>query len=78
LLGITIDLSVDFENADDPIRITREFDLNEMDESDLHSRKHDEPRILTLLGMTIDLSDDHENASDSIYINSEFDSKEIE
>jgi hypothetical protein len=48
-----------------------------MDESDLHSRKHDERRISTLLGIMIDRSDDPENASDSIRLNREFDSKEI-
>jgi hypothetical protein len=33
------------ENADDSIRFNREFDSNEIDESDLHDEKHDEPRI---------------------------------
>jgi hypothetical protein len=32
----------------------REFDSNEIDESDLHPAKHDEPRISTLLGIIID------------------------
>jgi hypothetical protein len=31
--------------ARDSMRLNREFDSNEMDESDLHSEKHDEPRI---------------------------------
>jgi hypothetical protein len=36
------------------MRFNREFDSNEMDGSDLHGEKHDEPRISTLLGITID------------------------
>jgi hypothetical protein len=52
--GITIDWSDEYENASHSIRINREFDLNEIDESDLHHRKHDEPRFSTLLGITID------------------------
>jgi hypothetical protein len=36
------------------MRVNREFDSNEIDESDSHSRKHDEPRISTLLGIMID------------------------
>jgi hypothetical protein len=32
--GITIDSSDKYENTDDSIRINREFDSNEMDESD--------------------------------------------
>jgi hypothetical protein len=49
-----------------------------MDKSDLHSRKHDEPRISTVLGITIDGSDEYENASDSIRINREFNSNEMD
>jgi hypothetical protein len=32
-------------NASDSIRINREFDSNEIDESDLQDKKHNEPRI---------------------------------
>jgi hypothetical protein len=35
----------EYKNADDSIRINREFNLNEIDESDLPDEKHDEPRI---------------------------------
>jgi hypothetical protein len=45
--------------------------------SDLHSEKHDEPRISTLREITIDRSDDDENALDSICVNREGDSNEI-
>jgi hypothetical protein len=45
LRGIKIDSSDDDENADDSIRINRELDSNEIDESDLQYEKHDEPRI---------------------------------
>jgi hypothetical protein len=38
----------------DSMRFNREFDSNEMDESDSHPKKHDEVRISTLLGITID------------------------
>jgi hypothetical protein len=44
------------------MHFNREFDSNEMDESDVHSEKHDEPRISTLLGIMIDASDECENA----------------
>jgi hypothetical protein len=43
--GISIDLSDEYENANDSIRVNREFDSNEIDESDLQSEKHDDPRI---------------------------------
>jgi hypothetical protein len=49
-----------------------------MDESDRHSRKHDESRISALLGITIDRSDENENESDSIRSNREFDSNEMD
>jgi hypothetical protein len=45
--GITIDLSVDDENAYDSIRFNDDGDSNEIDESDLQYAKHDDPRILT-------------------------------
>jgi hypothetical protein len=38
----------------DSIRVNREFDPNEMDDSDLHDEKHDEQRISTLDGIIID------------------------
>jgi hypothetical protein len=41
-------------NGGDSIRINREFDSNEIDVSDSHPEKHDDPRISTLLGITID------------------------
>jgi hypothetical protein len=44
----------DDENALDSIRFNREFDSNEIDESDLQSAKHDDPRISTLHGISID------------------------
>jgi hypothetical protein len=34
--------------------INRKFDSNEIDVSDLHLEKHDEPRISRLGGITID------------------------
>jgi hypothetical protein len=36
------------------MRINREFDSNEMDESGLHLAKHDEIIISTLRGISID------------------------
>jgi hypothetical protein len=42
------------ENAMDSIRVNREFDSNEIDESDRQKKKHDEPRISTPRGITID------------------------
>jgi hypothetical protein len=75
--GISIDSSDKLENADDSIRINREFDSNEIDESDSQPLKHN-PRISTFRGISIDSSDKHENAYDSIRFNREFDSNEID
>jgi hypothetical protein len=44
-LGIKIDLSDEYENASDPIRVDREFDLNVIDESDSQNEKQFDPRI---------------------------------
>jgi hypothetical protein len=45
---------LDGADSEDLIRSNREFDSNEIDESDSHDEKHDDPRISTLLGITID------------------------
>jgi hypothetical protein len=58
LPGIKIDWSDDSENANDSIRVNREFDSNEIDESDSQDEKHFDPKISTLLGIKIDSSDD--------------------
>jgi hypothetical protein len=50
-LGIKIDSSDDFENADDSIRFNCEFDSNVIDESDLQNEKQCEPRISISAGM---------------------------
>jgi hypothetical protein len=42
------------ENAFDSIRVNREFDSNEIDESDWQFSKHDNPRISTFRGISID------------------------
>jgi hypothetical protein len=47
-----INSSDDSKNAPGLICINREFDSNEIDQSDGHSRKHDESRLSTLLGIT--------------------------
>jgi hypothetical protein len=49
-----------------------------IDESDLQSKKHWNPRISILLGMRIGSSDDHKNAPDSIRVRREFDSNVID
>jgi hypothetical protein len=49
LLGIQIDSSDEDENANDSIRVSREFDSNMIDESDLQSEKLFRPRISTWL-----------------------------
>jgi hypothetical protein len=54
LLGTRIDLSEDPRNANDSIRVNREFDSNVMDESDVQCEKHLEPTISTLDGIKID------------------------
>jgi hypothetical protein len=53
-LGIKIDGSDDHENANDSIRLNREFDSNVIDESDLQNEKHFNPRISRLFGIKID------------------------
>jgi hypothetical protein len=57
-------------------RFNREFDSNEIDESDLQFLKHSDPRISTFRGISIDSSDEHEKANNSIRVNREFDSNE--
>jgi hypothetical protein len=59
------------------MRINREFDSNEIVESDLQFEKHFKPRISTLLGIKIDWSDEDENANDSIRVKREFNSKKM-
>jgi hypothetical protein len=49
-----------------------------IDESDLHLKKHFDPRISTFFGIKIDSSDEDENASDSIRLKCEFDSNVID
>jgi hypothetical protein len=51
--GITIDRSDEFENAYDSICVNREFDSNEIDESDSQHEKQDEPRISISEGISI-------------------------
>jgi hypothetical protein len=63
--------SDEYENANDSIRVNREGDSNEIDESDVHFEKHSGPRTSTLLGIKIDWSDEPANAHDSIRINRE-------
>jgi hypothetical protein len=43
--GSSIELIEENENAHDSIRINREFEWNEIDESDSQAEKHDDPRI---------------------------------
>jgi hypothetical protein len=77
-LGINIDSSDECENANDSIRVNREFDSNEIDESDSQNEKHLDPKIVIFLGINIDSRDECENANDSICVNREFDSNTIE
>jgi hypothetical protein len=70
---ISIDWTDGHEKASDSIRGNRGFDSNEIEESDSHSRKHDNPRISTFRGIVIDPCDEDENAFDSIRLNREFD-----
>jgi hypothetical protein len=52
--GIKTLCSDESENVSDSIRVNREFDSNEIDESDVQYEKHEEQRISTLLGIKID------------------------
>jgi hypothetical protein len=52
--GITIERTDVSLSARPSICFNPEFDSNEIDESDLHSAKHDEQRISTFRGMIID------------------------
>jgi hypothetical protein len=49
-----IDGSDDDENTHDSIRLNRDSDSNEIDESEEQYEKHDEQRISTFRGITID------------------------
>jgi hypothetical protein len=73
LSGIKLDWSDEFENADEPIRVTREFDSNQ---NDSQREKYDKSIISTLRGITMDRSDEYENENDSIRFSREFDSNE--
>jgi hypothetical protein len=59
------------------IRFNREFDSNEINDSDSQDEKHDDPRISTFRGISIDRSDEDENSDESIRVKREFDSNEI-
>jgi hypothetical protein len=74
---MTIDSSVEFENAFDSIRFNDDGDSNEIDESDSQYKKHDEQRISIEHGITIDCRPECENASDSIRFNDDGDSNGI-
>jgi hypothetical protein len=50
--GISIDSSDEDENADDSMRINREFDSNVIDDGESQSEKQNEPRISTLFGIS--------------------------
>jgi hypothetical protein len=76
--GIKIDLSDEYENRFDSIRVKCEFDSNVIDESNLQFEKQFDSRISTFLGIKIDSSDENENASDSIRLNRESDSNVID
>jgi hypothetical protein len=55
-----------------------EFDLNEIDESDLQFEKHDEQRTFTFRGTVIDLRAEPSNAFDSMRCSCESFSNEID
>jgi hypothetical protein len=57
-----LDQSDEHANVADSIHVHRECDLNEIDESDSQTDKHDDPRRSRLHGITIDSSDERENA----------------
>jgi hypothetical protein len=58
LRGISIKIRDELANAHDSMPINREFDSNELDESDFDDEKHGEPCISTFRGISIDSSDD--------------------
>jgi hypothetical protein len=49
-----------------------------IDDSDLHTEKHFDPRTSTFLGIMIDSSDDHANTLDLMRVNRESDSNVID
>jgi hypothetical protein len=52
--GMAIDVRSGASQARHAIRLNRESDSNEIDESDLQDEKHDEQRISTVRGIMID------------------------
>jgi hypothetical protein len=76
--GMAIHVRSGASQACHSIRVNRESDSNEIDESDPQYEKHDEQRIPTVRGIMIDRSDEDENADDSIRVNRESDSNEID
>jgi hypothetical protein len=63
-----LDWSENIQRKFEGIRSSSEFDSNVIDESDLHDKKHFDPRISTFLRIKIDWSDENENIGDSPYI----------
>jgi hypothetical protein len=49
------------------------LDSNEIDESDSHSEKHDDPRISIFGGIPTDSGHEHENALNSIRLSRDLD-----
>jgi hypothetical protein len=76
--GIKIDSRFESKNAFDSIRFNDDGDSNEIDESDSHQRKQDDPRISTEHGIKIDSRPESDNASDSIRFSDDGDSNEID
>jgi heat shock protein HspQ len=76
--GIVIDLRPEKRNAYDSMRFSREPFSNEIDESDLQFKKHDEQRISTFRGIVIDLRPQESNAYDSMRFSRESFSNEID
>jgi hypothetical protein len=60
-------------NSCDSIRVDRELDSNEIDESDLQNKKRGDPRMSIFRGISIDMRDEYHNASDSSRFRNEVD-----
>jgi hypothetical protein len=74
-----IDFREDQANALDPMSINSESISNEIDESDVQSKKHSEHRIWTWRGIVIGLrAEQYENALNSMRVNSESASNKID
>jgi hypothetical protein len=69
LPGISISYSDQYLNTPDLIWVKSESDSTEVDESDLHDNKYNDPNISMFRAISVDASHQHQNPSDFNHVN---------